>query len=37
MFQEGNTGSETRAVDTLRVYSRYIGHTVKLFEDFVEA
>ena len=37
MFQEGDSRSETRAVDTLRAYSRYIAHTVKLFEDFVEA
>ncbi|HEX3438415.1 MAG TPA: hypothetical protein VHT24_16720 [Pseudacidobacterium sp.] len=37
MFQEGNDGSETRAVDTLRIYSRFIANTVKLFEDFIES
>lgn len=37
MFKEGNTESETRAADTLRIYARYIAQTVKLFEDFVES
>jgi hypothetical protein len=37
MFKEGNTGNETRTVDTLRVYSHFISHIVKLFEEFVES
>lgn len=36
MFQEGNSGSETRAVDTLRIYSKFIAKIVKLFENFEE-
>jgi hypothetical protein len=36
MFQEGNNRNETRAVDTLRIYSHYILQIVKLFEEFVE-
>ena len=37
MFQEGNTETETRAADTLRIYSRFILRTVELFENFVES
>jgi hypothetical protein len=36
MFQEEDAGKETRAVDTLRVYSRFILQIVKLLEEFTE-
>lgn len=36
MFQEGDSGTEARAADTLRIYSRFILEIVELFESFVE-
>ena len=36
MFQERGAGTETRAVDTLRIYSRSILQTVNLIEEFEE-
>jgi hypothetical protein len=37
MFREGDSGSETQTADTLRIYSYYILHVVKLFEEFSES
>jgi hypothetical protein len=37
MFQEGDAGTETRAVDTLRYYCAHVLMIVKLFEEFTEA
>ena len=36
MFEYGDAGSETRTVDTLRLYSQHILRVVKLFEGFEE-
>jgi hypothetical protein len=36
MFQDGDAGKESRAVDTLRAYCNHIFMIVKLFEEFVE-
>ena len=37
MFEEGDVGRETRTVDTLRIYSRYILRIVELLEQFRES
>lgn len=37
MFQYGDAGRETRAVDTLRLYSMHILRVVELLEEFREA
>lgn len=36
MFQDGDAGTESRAVDTLSAYSHHIFMTVYLLEEFVE-
>jgi len=36
MFQHGNASRETRAVDTLQLYSRFISKIVELLEEFRE-
>ncbi len=36
MFQDGDAGTETRAVETLRLYSRFALEIVELFETFTE-
>jgi hypothetical protein len=37
MFQKGDAGTETRAVDTLRYYCAHLLMIVKLFEEFTES
>ncbi len=37
MFEYGDAGSETRTVDTLRIYSQHILRIVELLEEFTES
>ena len=37
MFEYGDAGRETRAIDTLSLYSQHILRVVKLFEEFTES